>query len=157
MMNKIFILMVINLVLLGANTVQINSTLEKFNTCKFETPQGKYIKIPKDIKTIIVTSEKDTGILVNEYLNIKDKDYLLNNSSIFIADIHNIPSIIRSIFALPKLKKYKHPIYLNYDEKFETFVPNKEGMITIIKVKNGIIIEISFISTEEELEEIILS
>ena len=70
----------------------------------------------------------------------------------FIADISKMPTVITNTFALPKLRKYKHLIYLHYNEKFQRAVPHKDGKITLLHVADGKIENISYISTEKELK-----
>ncbi len=151
-MNKILIFLTLSVAFLGASSIKVDSPLYKFRSYKFETPQGRQMKIPKKTELIIIAFEKDTGALVNNYLKTKNKYYLQKNHSIYIADIHAMPSIITTMFALPKLKKYKHLIYLHYDEKFQKDVPSKEEKVTLLRLENRKIVDISFISTASELQ-----
>lgn len=140
---------------LNADFLQINSYISRLNEFKYVTPNDAAVKIPKDVKLVIISHEKGTGVLVNEYLEAKNEDYLQKNHVVFIADINKIPSLITKMVALPKLRKYKHPIYINYDERFEEMVPSKENMVTLVHVENSIIKNISYISTKEELKKAI--
>ncbi|MDP2894437.1 MAG: hypothetical protein Q8N78_08765 [Sulfurimonas sp.] len=151
-MSKVLLFFALSVLALNADFLNVSSSITKLNEFKYVTPQGNEIKIPKDVKLIIVSFEKDTGALVNEYLNTKSSDYLTKYNSIFIADINKMPSVITKMFALPKLRKYKHPMYLNYDEKFEQSVLGKEEMVTLLHVENSIIKHISFIVRKEELK-----
>ena len=151
-MHKLFLFFVLSALALNADFLNVSSSITKLNEFKYVTPQGNEIKIPKDVKLIIVSFEKDTGALVNEYLNTKSPDYLQKHNSIFIADINKMPSVITKMFALPKLRKYKHPMYLNYDEKFEQSILGKEEMVTLLHVENSVIKHISFIVRKEELK-----
>ncbi len=140
---------------LNADFLQINSYISRLNEFKYVTPNDAAVKIPKDVKLVIISHEKGTGVLVNEYLEAQNEDYLQKNHVVFIADINKIPSLITKMVALPKLRKYKHPIYINYDERFEEIVPSKENMVTLLYVENSIIKNISYISTKEELKKAI--
>lgn len=140
---------------LNADFLQINSYISRLNEFKYVTPNDAAVKIPKDVKLVIISHEKGTGVLVNEYLEAKNEDYLQKNHVVFIADINKMPSLITKMVALPKLRKYKHPIYINYDERFEEIVPSKENMVTLLYVENSIIKNISYISTKEELKKAI--
>ena len=140
---------------LNADFLQINSYISRLNEFKYVTPNDAAVKIPKDVKLVIISHEKGTGVLVNEYLEAQNEDYLQKNHVVFIADINKIPSLITKMVALPKLRKYKHPIYINYDERFEEIVPSKENMVTLVHVENSIIKNISYISTKEELKKAI--
>ena len=151
-MSKVLLFFALSVLALNADFLNVSSSITKLNEFKYVTPQGNEIKIPKEVKLIIVSFEKDTGALVNEYLNTKSSDYLTKYNSIFIADINKMPSVITKMFALPKLRKYKHPMYLNYDEKFEQSVLGKEEMVTLLHVENSIIKHISFIVRKEELK-----
>lgn len=151
-MNKFFTALTLSVAILGAAPLSINSPLNMLDSFKYETPMGRQMKIPKKTKLVIVAFEKDTGALVNEYLNTQSPFYLPKNNSVFIADINKMPSVITNMFALPKLQKYKHLIYLHYGEKFQSAVPNKEQKITLLHIEGSKIKEISFISTKEELK-----
>lgn len=152
MKKLILLLLTLSLSLFGANQIKSGSSLSMLNALKYETPNGRQMKIPRKSKFIIVAFEKDTGKLVNEYLNTQDPYYLIKRHGIFIADINKMPSIITKMFALPKLRKYKHLIYLHFDEVFETIVPHKEEEITIIRVQDQKITDISFVKTTQELK-----
>ncbi len=151
-MNKILAILTLSFAILNADPISVNSPLSQLNNYKFQTPTSHEIKIPKETNLVIIASEKDTGALVNEYLKTKDIYYLQKNHAIYIANLHAMPSIIRKIFAIPKLQKYKHLIYLQYDEEFQNNTPNKEEKITLLRFENGKISDISFITTEAQLQ-----
>jgi len=151
-MNKFLAALTLSVAILGAAPLKVGSLINSLDGFKYETPTGRQMKIPKKTKLVIVAFEKDTGALVNEYLNTQNPFYLPRNNSVFIADISKMPSVITSMFALPKLQKYKHLIYLHYDDKFKNIVPNEEQKITLLRVEDSKIKEISFISTQQELK-----
>lgn len=138
--------------ILNASAIEVGSALSQLNDFKYETPQGREMRIPRSPSLIIVAFEKDTGALVNEYLNTKNPFYLQKNRSIFIADISKMPTIITNTFALPKLRKYKHLIYLHFDENFQRVIPNKKEKVTLLHIKDSKVESISYISTKEELK-----
>jgi len=151
-MKKILILLAFAISFLGADTLKVSSPITDFFKFKYESPQGKIMKIDDDTRTILISFEKDTGKLVNSYLDKKYPPYLSKVNAVFIADISKMPSLITRFFALPKLRKYKHLIYLHYDDEFVNTIPNKEDKVTVIKLKNKKVLSISFISTEAEIK-----
>jgi len=151
-MKKILVALGLCLTLLTASPLQTGDLINSFSKFKFETPQGRQMKVPKSTNLVIAAFEKDTGKLVNAYLDTQNALYLPKKRVIYIADIHNMPSLITSMFALPKLQKYKHPIYLHYDEEFENFLPHKEEKITLVRLKDKKVVSISFIATTQELK-----
>jgi hypothetical protein len=151
-MKKVLMLLSLCLTLLSANSLQVGSSINEVRSFKFETPQGRQMKIPKSTRLLLVAFEKDTGKLVNNYLDTQNPMYLPKRRVIFVADIHSMPSIITSMFALPKLKKYKHLIYLHYDDEFQEFIPNTDEKVTIIRLKDQKVESITYVSTQAELK-----
>lgn len=151
-MNKILLFLSLTFIALSAEIVTLNSDISLLDKYKYETPHSRPMKIPHKTKLVIVAFEKDTGATVNDYLNSKNKYYLQKNQAIFIADIHKMPSVITRMFALPKMKKYKHLIYLHYGEKFQDSIPNKDDKITLLHVENRKVVGITYISSQKELQ-----
>jgi len=151
-MNKFLLLLSLSFVALSAKMVTLNSDISLLDKYKFETPHARPMKIPHKTKLVIVAFEKDTGATVNDYLNSKGKYYLQKNQAIFIADIHKMPSVITRMFALPKMKKYKHLIYLHYGENFQGSIPNKDDEITLLRVQNRKVVGITYIRSKKELQ-----
>lgn len=139
-----------------AQELTLSTPLQSLNNYVYETPQEKPVFLPTTTELVIVAFEKDTGALANEFFDTQSKTLLEAYDAVFIADIHNMPSIITSLFALPKLKKYKHPIYLHYDEEFENFIPHQEEKLTILRFKDAKVSSISYVSTAKELKAEIL-
>lgn len=151
-MHKIFALFLLSLSLLGADMITVASPLNQLNNFKYETPQGRQMKVPKSTELVVIAFEKDTGALVNEFLDTQDPFYMPKRRAVFIADINKMPTIITNMFALPKLKKYKHLIYLHYEDQFQNAIPQKEEMITLLRIKDAKVDSISYVSTKEELK-----
>jgi len=135
------------------DSLKITTPLQAFNNFKYTTQHDKKVSISDDIKTIIISYEKDTGRLVNKYLNTKYPPYLAKNRAIFIADIHEMPSIITKLFAMPKMRKYNHTIYIYDEDDFSKFAKPQDEKVTVIKIKDKKVDKIYYISTTQELKE----
>ncbi len=153
-MKKIFIFLTVCAALLNAQMLQEGSSVDEFSNYEFKTPHDKKVDVPSSTKLILVSFEKDASAVVNEYLSQKEELFLNNHDSVFIADINKMPSIITKMFALPKLRKYKHTIHLHYDEEFQNNVPHREDQITVIRINEKTVKSISYITTREELEKL---
>ncbi len=151
-MKKILLLLAFAISIVGADALKLASPLSGLQKFAYEDPNGRSLNISDSTRTVVVSFEKDTGKLVNQYLDSKYPPYLGRVSAIFIADISEMPSIITTMFALPKMRDYKHTIYLHYDEEFAKYVPHKEEKVTIIKFENQKVKSISFITNEAELK-----
>lgn len=153
-MKNILLLLIAGAISLYADSLKLGSDIQSLNAYEFETPKSRKMKVPESTKTVLIAFDKDTGALVNEYLSEKNKYFLQKNKAIFIADINKMPTVITNMFALPKLRKYKHLIYLHYGEKFQNEVPKKDEMVSVLKFENKELKEIFYIKTKEELEKV---
>lgn len=146
------IILFLSLVLCAfSQELSINDKLNNFSLAnQFDEKKT----IDSRINTIIVSFEKDTGKEVNEFLEQKTSDFLREHHAVFIANISGMPMIITKMFALPKMKNYKHEILLIYDENDDRFKA-QEGMSTLYRLEDGVIKSIEFI-TKDDLEKVFL-
>jgi len=149
-MKKIILLL--SLVLYAfSQELLVNEKISNFSlTNQFDEKKT----IDEKVQIIIVSFEKGTGKEVNEFLEEKNPDFLKNHNAVFIANISGMPMFITKMFALPKMRKYKHEILLIYDEKENRFKA-KEGMSTLYRLENGVIKSIEFIR-KNDLEKVFL-
>ncbi|WP_419766365.1 MAG: hypothetical protein ACNI28_06300 [Arcobacter sp.] len=148
MLKKLLLLPLLSL-FLYANSFELNQDIGSFSLPnQFDEKQT----IDNSIEMIIVSFEKGTGKDINQFLSTKDKDFLKNHHAAFIANISGMPSIITKMFALPKMRDYKHSILLIYEEDDKRFI-SKEEKSTLYRLENGVIKSISYI-TKKDLEKI---
>lgn len=134
-----------------SSSLKLNDKISNFSlTDQFD----KIHTITSDVSTIVITFEKETLNSVNDFLSKKEKDFLEKNNTIFIANISCWSNIFTRMFTLPKLRDYKYPILLIYDEKSARF-SEIENKITVYSIENGIVKEIKYLNSIFELEEIL--
>lgn len=132
----------------NAATLKID---DKISTFSLANQFDKIHTITSEISTIIVTFQRETSNLVNDFLSSKQSDFLDKNNTIFINNISGNPSIIVKMFTIPKMRDYKYDILLIYDENNKKFM-EKENKITVYFIKNGFVKDIKFLSSIYELE-----
>ncbi len=136
----------------GYKMIEQNSTIEPFT---LNDQFGKEHTLEKMPKLLICSFGKDTGVLISNYFNAQDADYLAKYDVKLMADVSSVPSLLRSTFILPKMKKYNFEILISTDSKFSELFPREEDKLTVLKLENGVVQETIFISNEAELKEII--
>lgn len=134
----------------NAATLKID---DKISTFSLANQFDKIHTITSEISTIIVTFQRETSNLVNEFLSSQQSDYLDKNNTIFINNISGNPSIIVKMFTIPKMRDYKYDILLIYDENNKKFM-EEENKITVYFIKNGFVKDIKFLSSIYELEKV---
>jgi hypothetical protein len=108
----------------------------------------KEFKVEASDTTIVMAFEKDVSITVADYLKSKPSSFLAEQHSKYISDISTMPSMITSMFALPKMRKYPFSVLLINDDFGKQF-NRQDGKITIFTLKKGEIKSIKFITSDE--------
>ena len=148
-MKKLFLWALFMYTLSWANDFNVNTKIPHFS---LPDQFDKIHTINEDVTTIIVSFEKGTGAMVNEFLSEQDKSYLAQHHAVFIANISGMPMIITKMFALPKMRDYAHNILLIYDENDKRFI-SKEGKSTVYKLDNGIVKDLFYVSSFNEIKQ----
>ena len=109
--------------------------------------------IAADTKTLIFAFSKDIGHTCNEFFATKSDSYLSDNNALFIADVSAAPSIIKSMFIMPGLKEFKHPVLIIDDESVSKAYKSGQDdeKIIIVSMKDKTITAIKPVSTNLEL------
>lgn len=150
-MLKKLILSILLSTLVYSSSLKLNDKISNFSlTDQFD----RIHTITSDVSTIVITFEKETLNSVNDFLSKKERDFLKKNNAIFIANISCLPNIFTRMFTLPKLRDYKYPILLIYDEKSAKFF-EVENKITVYSIEDGIVKNIRYLNSIFELEEIL--
>ena len=109
--------------------------------------EKKFTVEPTDT-TIVMAFEKDVSITIADYLKTQPSSFLTQHHSKYISDISTMPSMITSMFALPKMRKYPFSVLLINDDFGKQF-NRLDGKITVLTLKKGKIKSIEFITADE--------
>ncbi len=110
-----------------------------------------------DTKKVIFAFTKDMGHVGNDYLATQDADYLAKRDALFIADVSQAPSLIRSMFVLPGLKDLEHSVMLIMEDSDSAMYKAQTDFekIMIVDVDTYVITDITYVSTPDELKKAI--
>ena len=95
--------------------------------------------------TLILSFEKDVSSEVKTFIDTQKKNYLEDNHIMYISDISPMPSLITSLFALPKMKKFNFRVALINEDNVADVIPREEGKVTRITLQNNHIKSIEFV------------
>ena len=149
MLQKLILSMIV-CIYANAGTLKID---DKISTFSLVNQFDKIHTISSEISIIIVTFEKESTNLVNDFLSSKNSDFLDLNNAIFINDISCVPSVVVKMFTIPKLRDYKYDILLIYKENSKKFL-EEENKITVYLLEKGFVKDVRYISTKYELEKV---
>ena len=78
---------------------------------------------------LLVARDMDGAKLVDAALEGKPKGYLDERHAVFLADISRMPSVIATLFALPKMRDYNYRILLDRDARIAPRYQAGEGQV----------------------------
>lgn len=93
-----------------------------------------------DVAYVLVAFDMGTGKAANTKLEKKGATWLDEHHAVYVSNIHGMPGVGR-MFALPKMRKYPHRIILADEEGLLDAYPQTKGMVTVLKLKPGRMIE----------------
>ena len=149
-MKKSIFIILISITYLFSNSFNVDDKVYKFS---LPNQFNRIIDIDKSIEIFIVSFEKGTSSIINNYLESKEDKFLERNHAVYIANISKMPTFVTKWFAIPKMKSYKYNILLIYSEIDKRFL-HKDGNFTIYKLKNGVIKSVDYIDSKTKLDNI---
>jgi hypothetical protein len=130
---------------------------KSLESLKLNDQNEKPETIKADTKVIFFSFSKPVGHMCNAFLEKQSDTYLPQHHAIYVADVSPAPSIIKSMFILPDLKKLKFPILLINDDNLSaqyTKGMDKESIV-VVTVENGTIKKIDNLKDTKALEAMI--
>jgi len=164
-MTKILLAFMMTLTFIGCSSkgedlslvTQKLSVGNNLSTFKLNDQFEKEHSLDDSTTKLIFAFAKDAAHICNDFFDTKEASYLTDNKTQFIADVSAAPSLIRNMFILPGLKKFKHTVLLLDEE--EIAKPFRKAMetekIILVRVSKGVIISIMTLNSKLELQEAI--
>ena len=90
---------------------------------------------------LLVARDMDGAKLVNAALEGQPKGYLEQRQAVFLADISRMPSVIATLFALPKMRDYNYRILLDRNARIAPRYPASEGEVLWLQLEDGQLVE----------------
>jgi len=103
----------------------------------------KTVSITPQTKQIIIAYTKSQGDVLKAFFEA-NPHYLSENNALYLMDATSVPSLVMSMFMMPKFKKYTYSIGLIEDKKDVAYFPKKEDQLTIISLDNLNVTAIDF-------------
>lgn len=98
---------------------------------------------PAKTRFLLVSHDMETGKAANAALDALGAEFLPGRKAIYLSNIHGMPGIGR-VFALPKMRKYRHRIILGDDADLIARFPAEAGKVTVLVLKNGKVAEVRY-------------
>ena len=114
-----------------------------FPTLKLKDQFEKEVVINAQTKQIIIAFTKAQGETMKAFLET-NPHYLNDNNALYMMDATEVPSVIMSMFMMPKFKKYGYSVGLVEDKQTAQTLPKQNDKLTVLSLDNLRITQIDF-------------
>lgn len=112
-------------------------------------------QIGNTVRMIVFVNQKVAGEMVHEVFQEHGQAYLNEQGIAIVADIRPLPWLMRRLIALPRARGFSFRLHLIEDSREAQPFPSKTGKITILKLKRLKIVSILYVSTAQQLREML--
>lgn len=116
-------------VVLAAEPYTIGDTLPP---ARFDDQHGRTHTLHEHVRVIVFSHDMDGGEVIKAALADDGPRLLGNAGAVYVADVSGMPSVIRRMFALPKMRKRAYPMLLDTDGDATARYPARPGQATVI-------------------------
>ncbi len=110
--------------------------------------------VDESVRVIFFAREMEGGKVIQALLAEQGPAYLTKNRALYVADIHEMPSLIAKMIAIPKMQDERpYPTLLDRDGKATAAFPSEEGRVTILKLNRLKVVGIEYRGSVAGLKE----
>lgn len=120
---------------------------------KIELPDqhGAPRVIDESVRVVVFTRDMDAGKIVREAGEKAGPAPLSTNGVVYVADLSGMPSVIRSLFAMPKLRDRPYPLLVDEEGAKTANFPSSDGKPTVLVLDKLKVVSTSNPSSADEL------
>jgi NADPH-dependent ferric siderophore reductase len=125
---------------------------EQMAEIALEDQHGVTGAIDADTRQVLFTRDMDAGDVVKAALAQNGAALLAASGTVYVADISGMPSLVRHLFALPKMRKRGYSMLLDVDGEATRRIPGKSGSATLISLNGLKITSFRYLAETDELK-----
>jgi hypothetical protein len=110
-------------------------------------------KLDESIRRVVFTREMKGGRIAKAALEEDGPGLLQRASALYVTDMSRMPRLVRSLFAMPSLRRRTYPILLDLKGETTAKLPTEEGRVTVLSLEALRVTEVRFLEKPEEIRE----
>lgn len=134
--------------LAGAATLGVGSAVPAMTLADQHDAQAV---IGPGVRILVLTRDMAAGDVVKDGFGGMDQAALDLRGAVYVADISGMPSMVASMFAIPKMRDRSYRIVLDRDGAATRDFPYAEGRPTVLVVENATIVRVAQPASGDEL------
>lgn len=148
LLTLVGLLLIVSVQVQAGEQLKAGDTLPKLNL--FDQHEQSF-ELPSGTQRILLAADNTGSGMLTNFLDAQLPTWLAEHHTVYLADIHKMPSFVAKMFALPSLREKKYPIILGRDEIDLEMFPRQKGCVTLLPITDGKVADLSFICSEEKI------
>ncbi|PIE40767.1 MAG: hypothetical protein CSA49_06770 [Gammaproteobacteria bacterium] len=121
-----------------------------------ENQYGKPFPFEEELELLIFADDMEASSHVREAIQRVAPECYEQGRLVFVADISGMPKMISQMVAVPKMRDYGFPIWLDYTGDATGGLPVKEAHISLIGIQAGAITTIKYVQGVEPVADAVV-
>ena len=113
----------------------------------FEDQNGKLHTLDGTLRFLVFAPGRAGSQIVTAAFAGQTAATLQGRGIAYVADISGMPSLVASMFALPKMRKQPYPVLLGRKAADTAALPREGNRVTVIGLQNGSVVSIVHVDT----------
>ncbi len=129
---------------------------DRLEAFELEDQHGAPGRVGEDVRVLLLSRDMDGGAVVREALESKGENaaaYLSGRGAVYVADVSRMPGFVRTLFALPSMRRRPYPMLLDTTGDVTRPLPSEEGRATVLWLDALRPLRIEFVDSPEALLE----
>ncbi len=113
-------------------------------------------RVDGSVKVVLLSRDMDGGAVVRGALEGKGEragPFLAERGAVYVADVSRMPAIVRSLFALPRMRGRPYPVLLDTSGEVTAGLPSREGRATVLWLDELRPVRVELVDSPEALLE----
>lgn len=110
-----------------------------------------------DMKVLMFVEGMEAKELVRESLETIDITCMKDGEVVYLANISRMPSIISQLVAVPAMRDYPYPVWLDWGGEASLGLPVREDQVTVLSLDRQSIVRADYFANTAELSGFLIS
>jgi hypothetical protein len=102
---------------------------------------------------VMFAPDRDSAEIVTSVMATADARRPDGQALCYVTDISGMPALITKMFALPAMRDYGYPVMLGRDAEATAMMPRRNGEVTLVTTRDGIVQQISYAADAQALRQ----
>lgn len=105
---------------------------------------GEALKLDAGTRALVFSRDMSAGRIVKEAVAKAGNDLFARNQAVYVVDLAGMPGFVRSLFALPGLRRRPYQLMVDETGAATADFPSTEGKPTVLVLKDLVVVSVAY-------------